>query len=75
VSSRLVLHTMRQGPFGAEWILASSRELKLSKTRPKLKEAVESGQYGVVKRIADFAVLRKGYDTSGNEKLMMDWDL
>jgi uncharacterized membrane protein len=75
VSSRLVLHTMRQGPFGAEWILASSRELKLSKTRPKLREAVESGEYGVVKRVADFAVLRKGHDTSGNEKLIRDWDL
>jgi uncharacterized membrane protein len=75
VSSRLVLHTMRNGPFGAEWILASSRELKLSKTRPKLKEAVESGKYGVVKRVADFAVLRKGYDTSGNEKLILDWGL
>ena len=26
---------MRSGPYGAEWILASSRELKLSKTKPK----------------------------------------
>jgi uncharacterized membrane protein len=75
VSSRLVLHTMRNGPYGAEWILASSRELKLSKTKPKLKDAVESGKYGVVKRVADFAVLRKGHDTSGNQKLIRDWDL
>lgn len=75
VSSRLVLYTMRNGPHGAEWILASSRELKLSKTRPKLREAVESGEYGVVKRIADFAVLRKGHDTSGNQQLILDWGL
>jgi uncharacterized membrane protein len=75
VSSRLVIYTMRNGPYDAEWILASSRELKLSKTRPKLREAVESGRYGVVKRIEDFAVLRRGHDTSGNQKLIEDWDL
>jgi hypothetical protein len=75
VSSRRVIHTMRNGPVGATWIVASSKELKLSKTKPKLKEVVQSGKYGVVRRLADFAVLKKGHDTSGNQKLIDDWGL
>ncbi len=75
LSSRRVMHTMRNGPFGATWVVASSKELKLSKTKPKLKEIVEGGQYGVVRRVADFALLKKGYDTSGNQQLIDDWDL
>jgi uncharacterized membrane protein len=75
LSSRRVMHTMRNGPFGAEWVVASSRELKLSRTKPKLKDVVERGQYGVVRRVADFALLKKGYDTSRNQQLIDDWDL
>jgi len=75
LSSRRVMHTMRNGPYGAEWVVASSKELKLSKTKPKLKDIVERGQYGVVRRAADFALLKKGYDTSGNQKLIDDWGL
>jgi hypothetical protein len=44
-------------------------------TRPKLKEIVENGGYGVVRRAADFALLKKGYDTPGNERLISDWNL
>jgi hypothetical protein len=39
------MFTMRHGPMGAEWVLASSKELKLSRTKPTLKAALESGQY------------------------------
>jgi uncharacterized membrane protein len=75
VSSRRVIHTMRNGPVGATWIVASNKELKLSKTKPKLKEVVESGKYGVVRRIGDFALLKKGHDTAGNQQLINDWGL
>lgn len=75
LSSRLNMFTMRQGPQTAEWIVASARELKLSKTRPTLKEALESGKYGVVKRLDDFAVMKLGYSTADNQALIDDWDL
>jgi len=75
LSSRINMFTMRQGPQTAEWIVASSRELKLSKTRPTLKEALESGKYGVVKRLDDFAVMKLGYSTADNQALIDDWDL
>jgi uncharacterized membrane protein len=75
VSARLLMYTMRHGPQGAEWILASSKELKLSRTKPKLFEVVKEGSYGVVKRIDDFALLKRGYDTAENAKLIRDWRL
>ena len=75
LSSRLNMFTMRQGPQTADWIVASSRELKLSKTRPLLREALESGKYGVVKRLDDFAVMKLGYSTAENQGLIDDWEL
>lgn len=75
LSSRLDMFTMRQGPQTADWIVASSRELKLSHTRPTLKEALESGTFGVVKRLDDFAVMKRGYSTAENQELLDDWGL
>jgi uncharacterized membrane protein len=75
LSSRRILHTMRTGPHGAEWIVASSRELKLSKTKVSLRAVLDQNQYGVVKRSGDFAVFKRGYPTDGNAKLIKDWGL
>jgi uncharacterized membrane protein len=74
-SSRVKMYTMRHGPQDAEYALASSREMKLARTRPRLLEALRSGRYGVVKRIADLALFKRGFDTSGNERLIRDWRL
>jgi uncharacterized membrane protein len=75
VSSRRLMYTMRNGPQTADWIVASSRELKLSKTRPMLKEALESGTFGVVRRSGDFALMKRGHATDENAKLILDWEL
>jgi len=75
VSSRVKMFTMRHGPMGAQYVLASSKELKLSRTKPTLKAALESGQYGVVKRAAEFVLLKRGADTSQNQQLVLDWQL
>ena len=75
VSSRVHMYTMRQGPHDADYILASSKELKLSHTRPTLKAAIESGQYGIVKRVAEFALFKRGANTSQNQQLVLDWQL
>jgi hypothetical protein len=66
---------MRTGPRGTEWIVASSRELKLSKTKASLKAVLESKEYGVFKRSGDFALFKRGYNADGNAKLMKDWGL
>jgi uncharacterized membrane protein len=75
LSSRRILHTMRTGPRGTTWIVASSRELKLSKTKPSLRAVLDKGEYGVVRRSGDFALLKRGYSTEANAKLMKDWGL
>jgi uncharacterized membrane protein len=75
LSSRRTLYAMRNGPQDALYIVASSRELKLSKTKPHLKEALESGRYGVVRRIGDFALMKQGAPPHENEKLIADWGL
>jgi uncharacterized membrane protein len=75
LSSRRILHTMRTGPHGAEWIVASSRELKLSKTKVSLRAVLDQNQYGVVKRSGDFAVFKRGAPVDGNAKLIRDWGL
>ncbi len=75
VSSRKLIYSLRQGPHNAEYILISQRGLNLDNTKPKFTKAVKSGKYGVVKRIADFALLEKGHSTKDNKKLLEDWHL
>jgi uncharacterized membrane protein len=75
LSSRVTIYAMRNGPQTADYIVASSRELKLSKTRPHLKDALESGRYGVIKRVGDFAMMKRGADPKGNAQLLADWGL
>jgi uncharacterized membrane protein len=75
LSSRRYMYTMRNGPHGAEWIVASSRELKLSRTKPSLRAVLDRNEYGVVKRIGDFALFKRGYSTADNAKLIHDWQL
>jgi uncharacterized membrane protein len=75
LSSRRILHTMRTGPHGATWIVASSRELKLSKTKPSLRAVLDRNEYGVIKRSGDLALFKKGAPTDGNAKLIRDWGL
>lgn len=75
LSSRRILHTLRTGPHGATWMVASSKELKLSKTKPSLRAVLDRGEYGVVKRSGDFALFKKGAPTDSNAKLIKDWGL
>jgi uncharacterized membrane protein len=75
LSSRRILHTMRTGPRGTEWIVASSKELKLSKTKASLRAVLDKNEYGVVRRSGDFALFKRGYKTDGNAKLIQDWGL
>jgi hypothetical protein len=66
---------MRTGPHGSEWIVASSKELKLSRTKVSLRAVLDKNQYGVIKRSGDFALFKRGAPTDGNAKLIRDWGL
>ena len=66
---------MRAGPYGAEYILASSREIRLARTKPEITKALKSKKYGVVARRKDIALLKRAHDPSGNDALLADWKL
>lgn len=75
VSSRKWMYSMREGPHGAEYVLGAAGETKLDHTEQNLRKVIRDGHYGVIKRIGEFALLKKGADTSGNAKLARDWRL
>jgi uncharacterized membrane protein len=75
VSSRKFIYTMRGGPYGARYILASSRELGLGQTKGEVAKVLKSKKYGVVARRLDMALLELGHDPSKNEQLIADWKL
>lgn len=75
VSSRQWMFSIREGAHGADWVLGGAGETKLDHTEENLRKVIRDGQYGVVKRIGEFALLKKGYDTSGNAQLARDWHL
>lgn len=75
VSSRTHMYAMRRGIYDAEYILAAKNEIDFEATRKLLTEAVTTNRYGVVKRAGDFALLKKGADSSGNAALAADFKL
>lgn len=72
-SSRVNFYSMRTGTQDADYIVAERSKLDVSQTRTAFRVAVRSGEYGVVKRLGDIVLLKRGYDTSGNFQLLRDW--
>lgn len=75
LSSRVGFYTLRRGSHGVDYIVARKSGLRLDRTKETVKEALESGKYGLVNRFGEFAVLKKGADTKGNHDLMTEWSL
>lgn len=74
-ANRVHAYAMRAGPQGAEWILAGRIDLAVDRTKAHLAAALASNEYGVVEHRGEFALLKKGHDTSGNPDLRKDWGL
>ncbi len=75
VSSRVGFYSLRRGSHGAEYLLAREQELGLDRTRQSLFLALKDNQYGVIKRIGEMALMKKGADPSKNQELITDWSL
>jgi uncharacterized membrane protein len=75
LSSRRDIYSLRQNTWKAEWLLASSKELNLDRTRQTITRAIKEGEYGVIRRSGDFVLMKRGHDTSQNEQLASDWGL
>lgn len=74
-SSRVFYYGMRRGTYKADYLLASSKELELDRTKQHLTQALRRGEYGVLERAGDIALFKRGHSTAGNDQLMKDWQL
>lgn len=75
VSSRRLMYALRRGVYNAEYMLAAKSELDFEQTRKLFTESVKSGKYGVLKRVGEFVLLKRGHDPAENQKLVDDWKL
>lgn len=75
LSGRILFYTLRRGTHGADYVVARKYELRLDKTRESVRDALRSGEYGVLRRYGEFALLKKGADTKDNEALAAEWGL
>ncbi|MEZ4222725.1 MAG: DUF2079 domain-containing protein [Polyangiaceae bacterium] len=63
--------SLRGGIQDADYLLVSRKDFDVVGIVPGL----DSKKYGVLARRGDFALLKRGHDTSGNAKLRADWKL
>jgi uncharacterized membrane protein len=75
VSSRRYMYALRRGVYDAEYMLAAKSELDFEQTRKLFTDSVKSNKYGVIKRVGEFVVLKKGADPKDNAQLAADWKL
>ena len=75
LSSRPVMYSMRHGPHDAEYIVVWSKQLNLGSAKSALGSALRSREYGVLERLGDLALLRRGHDTTRNADMLRDWGL
>ncbi len=75
VSSRVGFYSLRRGSHGAEYLLARQQELGLDRTKQSIYLALKDNEYGVIKRIGELALMKKGADPSKNQELIDDWSL
>lgn len=75
LSSRVGFYTLRRGSHGVDYMVARKKGLRLDRTKQTIRNALESGEYGVDARFGDFVVFKKGGDTKDNKKLIREWRL
>lgn len=75
LSSRVGFYTLRRGSHGVDYIVARKSGLRLDRTKETIFKALDSGDYGVVKRFGEFIVFKKGAATQENEAVIKEWNL
>lgn len=69
ISGRPDAYTLRIGIFDAEWILFMMTPAWPAEQNP-VKDVLKRGEFGVVKISKPFALLKRGYEISGNADLL-----
>lgn len=75
LSSRRVFYSLRRDSYRADYLIAREQELRLDRTKSVLATALSTGDYGVFKRVGEFALLKRGHSTQGNQALISEWRL
>jgi uncharacterized membrane protein len=73
-SNRVAAYSMRNGPQGAQFIIAGKDD-GVERERANLAGVLAGRDYGIVERRGDFVLLKKGVDPSRNAALAREWRL
>ena len=74
-SSRRRFFSLRRDSYHADYLIARQKELRLDRTKPVLARALQSGEYGVLRRVGPFVLMKRGHATTGNAAVISDWNL
>ncbi len=74
-SSRRRFFSLRRDSYHADYLIARQKELRLDRTKVVITRALTSGEYGVLRRVGPFVLMKRGHDTSGNAAVIEDWNL
>lgn len=75
VSSRRRFFSLRRDSYHADYLIVRQKELRLDRTKPVITRALTGGEYGVLRRVGPFVLMKRGHDTSGNAAVVADWNL
>ncbi|HWO13054.1 MAG TPA: DUF2079 domain-containing protein, partial [Polyangiaceae bacterium] len=75
VSSRRRFFSLRRDSYHADYLIARQKELRLDRTKPVITRALTSGEYGVLRRVGPFVLMKRGHATTGNAAVIADWRL
>jgi len=74
-SSRRRFFSLRRDSYHADYLIARQKELRLDRTKPVIARALTSGEYGVLRRVGPFVLMKRGHATTGNAAVIADWRL
>lgn len=75
LSSRRIFYSLRKDSYKADYLIAREKELRVDRTKSVIANALSSGEYGVFKRVGEFALIKRGHSTQGNPALIAEWRL
>lgn len=74
-SSRRRFFSLRRDSYHADYLVARQKELRLDRTKAVITRALTSGEYGVLRRVGPFVLMKRGHATNGNGAVIADWNL
>jgi hypothetical protein len=74
-SSRRHFYSLRRDSYHADYLVTRQKELRLDRTKSVIARALRSGEYGVLRRVGPFVLLKRGHATTHNAEVLAEWGL